>query len=225
MCSEAVLFNSQKEKAMLGNLLGKRDGSSSSSSNSSGPRRVPRPIAQIPELRMSLERMRAYEAAIEGVLDRPELELFSAQITAYFVERNIPLFDYQETHDYLTDRQILGKNDNPWHWAHVHSAGKDLVWGDPYLTAQPGYHSPHVQKYYELIPVRVLRRIRDLQEAFAGRLMFYISKNGQSDRYIMALVDSFLPHKDTVFIFDVWDDNAPEEGDPIPSEDGYSISS
>jgi hypothetical protein len=210
-------------------LFGKADSPSSNSSNSSSSSgraaRASRPVAYVRDLKMSLERMRAYEEAIAGVLDRPELELFSAQITAYFVQRDIPLFDYQETYDYLSEMQVEDSTGNPWHWAHVHSAGKGRHWGGGEYRKKPGYHSSDIAKYYELIPIRVLNRIRELREVFGDRLSFYVSRNGHRHRYIMASIDSFIPDPDTIFIFDHWDGNSPEEGDNLPAEGGYSVSS
>ncbi|KXK08767.1 MAG: hypothetical protein UZ21_OP11001000319 [Microgenomates bacterium OLB22] len=166
---------------MLGGIFNKGDSSSSSSSGSSGgERRVPRPIAQIPELKMSPERLRAYEAAIEGVLDRPELELLVAKIIAYFVEQKIPLFDYRETYDYLTDRQTFDEGHKRWHWAHINAVGKPKAWGYDTYPKQPGYHDNTVTRHFELIPIRILRIIRELQERFGERLTFYVSRNGSS---------------------------------------------
>lgn len=173
------------------------------------------PKSEIPKSVVEFMTQKAYEEVAQSIGFMPA-ELVCAKLLAFFEEKSIELFDYDQVVTWLSMKKKQVRQES-WCWRPL--LGSDIAtgyqWGDraEFGNLKDGYyHSRNweCRPYEQLVPIPVLENVAMIKERFGDHVKFFVSDYAtpRPDPFIMvrpAMCNSGLD-KDYHFIFAHWDE-------------------
>lgn len=183
---------------------------------------LPEPISTV----LDDNELRAYSNIAKKIDFAPSI-LISAQLRAFFVEKNIKIFDLKKVITYL-DRIV--PKDSYWYWRPLRKQDAmfididmdidDMDIDDDEEEIIKSYRRTEVEclPYDKEVPLRVLISVNDMIERFGAKIAFFINDYAIRPKFPRSFAglgflgnDPFImvtPKTDEgdIFIFDVWDE-------------------
>jgi hypothetical protein len=165
------------------------------------------------------------------------VELIREEILAFCAEQDIPLYPNEDVARYLDEqRNRYGSYGDMWRWRPLREQDivADLEFGlsedeqlqDGYYSADPDLDDEmdRCPPYDRLVPLRVLERVLALEEAFDGRVAFFVAwhPDEMERTYIMVRPRRGDPSLEDPqhLVFDTWCDNGlSDDEDTEPDHD------